>query len=225
LATKIGQKNGYAIFNDASADIGTDIINKLTIVPNNEPSSIIELRYSSIDSKFSNNLNYYIEGTFTKSKNYARKINLYLTDDSSSTKYNIATFNIDVDRTPQQYEDEDKTIPVIEKEPFKIAFRPGKSQYSKLVFENIIDNVDTANKQFQLELNTAMELRNILSNEKVVQLGIQADPGFIFLLNGETMKIGRRGFFESPEGYEITDIAVTEPNFIMDYKYEVVEGV
>ena len=58
-----------------------------------------------------------------------------------------------------------------------------------------------------------------------VQLGIQADPGFIFLINGEPIKIGRRGFFEAPEGYEITDIAVTEPNFIMDYKYEVMEGV
>ena len=46
----------------------------------------------------------------------------------------------------------------------------------------------------------------------------------IFLINGEPIKVGRRGFFEAPDGYEITDIAVTERNFIMDYKYEVMEG-
>ena len=110
-------------------------------------------------------------------------------------------------------------------EPFKIAFRPGKSSYSRLVFENIADNLTDDNKKFQLEFKSALKLGNILSGEKVVQLGIQADPGFIFLINGEPIKVGRRGFFEAPEGYEITDIAVTEPNFIMDYKYEVMEGV
>ena len=216
MATKIGQKNGYAIFNNSNIDIGTNILSSLSIVSENNADVVKEIRYNSTDSKFSNNLNYYITGTITKSKSYPRKINVYLTDAESSAKYNIATFNIDVDRS---------TSSSVQKETFKIAFRPGKSQYTKLVFENVVDNVDTINKQFKLTLTSAMELRNILSGENVIQLGIQADPGFVFLINGETMKIGRRGFFESPDNYSITDIAVTEPNFIMDYKYEVMEGV
>lgn len=213
MATRIGQKNGYAIFNNSEVKIGEDI--SLNIFPSDEPSSIIEVRYKDTDKKFSNNLNYFIEGTFTKSKQHPQKINVYLTNQESTAKYNIATFNIDTDLS-------DDTE--IKTEPFKIAFRPGKSQYDKLVFENIIDSVSTNDKKFILHLTSTMQLRSITSGEKIIQLGIQADPGFIFLMNGEPIKVGKRGFFESPEGYEITDIAVTEPNFIMDYKYETMEG-
>ena len=213
MATRIGQKNGYAIFNNSEVKIGENI--SLNIFPSDEPSSIIEVRYKDTDKKFSNNLNYFIEGTFTKSKQHPQKINVYLTNQESTAKYNIATFNIDTDLS-------DDTE--IKTEPFKIAFRPGKSQYDKLVFENIIDSVSTNDKKFILHLTSTMQLRSITSGEKIIQLGIQADPGFIFLMNGEPIKVGKRGFFESPEGYEITDIAVTEPNFIMDYKYEIMEG-
>ena len=213
MATRIGQKNGYAIFNNSEVKIGENI--SLNIFPSDEPSSIIEVRYKDTDKKFSNNLNYFIEGTFTKSKQHPQKINVYLTNQESTAKYNIATFNIDTDLS-------DDTE--IKTEPFKIAFRPGKSQYDKLVFENIVDSVSTNDKKFILHLTSTMQLRSITSGEKIIQLGIQADPGFIFLMNGEPIKVGKRGFFESPEGYEITDIAVTEPNFIMDYKYEIMEG-
>ena len=212
MATKIGQKNGYAIFKDKE-EIGTNIKEKLTIPSSNE--EIIEVYFTNVDENFSNNFNYYIDGTITKSKSHPRKIRVYLTNQESTTKYDIAVLNIGVDRIKDNKE---------RTEPFKIAFRPGKSSYSRLVFENIADNLTTDNKKFKLEFKSALKLGNILSGEKVVQLGIQADPGFIFLINGEPIKVGRRGFFEAPEGYEITDIAVTEPNFIMDYKYEVIEG-
>ena len=213
MATKIGQKNGYAIFKDKE-EIGTNIKEKLTIPSSNE--EIIEVYFTNVDENFSNNFNYYIDGTITKSKSHPRKIRVYLTNQESTTKYDIAVLNIGVDRIKDNKE---------RTEPFKIAFRPGKSSYSRLVFENIADNLTTDNKKFKLKFNSALKLGNILSGEKVVQLGIQADPGFIFLINGEPIKVGRRGFFEAPDGYEITDIAVTEPNFIMDYKYEVMEGV
>ena len=212
MATKIGQKNGYAIFKDKE-EIGTNIKEKLTIPSSNE--EIIEVYFTNVDENFSNNFNYYIDGTITKSKSHPRKIRVYLTNQESTTKYDIAVLNIGVDRIKDNKE---------RTEPFKIAFRPGKSSYSRLVFENIADNLTTDNKKFKLKFNSALKLGNILSGEKVVQLGIQADPGFIFLINGEPIKVGRRGFFEAPDGYEITDIAVTEPNFIMDYKYEVMEG-
>ena len=213
MATKIGQKNGYAIFKDKE-EIGTNIIEKITVPSSNE--EIIEVYFTNVDENFSNNFNYYIDGTITKSKSHPRKIRVYLTNQESTTKYDIAVLNIGVDRIKDNKE---------RTEPFKIAFRPGKSSYSRLVFENIEDSLTTDNKKFKLEFKSALKLGNILSGEKVVQLGIQADPGFIFLINGEPIKVGRRGFFEAPEGYEITDIAVTEPNFIMDYKYEVMEGV
>lgn len=212
MATKIGQKNGYAIFNNK--EIGTNITTKITVPSDNK--EIIEVYFTNAEESFSNNFNYYVEGTITKSKKHPRKIRIYLTNQESTAKYDIAVLNIGVDRIEDTEE---------RKEPFKIAFRPGKSNYSRLVFENIEDNLATENKKFQLNFSSVLKLGNILSGEKVVQLGIQADPGFIFLINGEPIKIGRRGFFEAPNGYEITDIAVTEPNFIMDYKYEVMEGV
>ena len=212
MATKIGQKNGYAIFKNK--EIGTKIKDSLTVPSNNE--EIIEVYFTNAEENFSNNFNYYIEGTITKNKRYPRKIRVYLTDKENTSKYDIAVLNIGVDRADDGTE---------RTESFKIGFRPGKSSYSRLVFENIENSLTTDNKKFKLEFNSAFKLGNILSGEKVVQLGIQADPGFIFLINGEPIKIGRRGFFEAPEGYEITDIAVTEPNFIMDYKYEVMEGV
>ena len=212
MATKIGQKNGYAIFKDEK-EIGTDITKKIIVPSGNE--EIIEVRFTNTEENFSNNFNYYIKGTITKNKNHPRKIRIYLTDKESTAKYDIAVLNIGVDRIKDA---EERT------EPFKIAFRPGKSSYNRLVFANIEDNLTTDNKKFKLELNSALELGNILSGEKIIQLGIQADPGFIFLINGEPIKVGRRGFFETPDGYEITDIAVTERNFIMDYKYEVMEG-
>ena len=213
MATKIGQKNGYAIFKNKE-EIGTNIIEKITIPSDSE--EVIDVHFSNADENFSNSFNYYIEGKITKNKSHPRKIRVYLTNQESTVKYDIAVLNIGVDRINDGIE---------RKELFKIGFRPGKSSYSMLVFENIADNLTTDNKKFQLEFDSALKLGNILSGEKVVQLGIQADPGFIFLINGEPIKVGRRGFFEAPDGYEITDIAVTEPNFIMDYKYEVMEGV
>ena len=212
MAKKNGQKNGYAIFKDKE-EIGTNIIEKITVPSDSE--EVIDVHFTNAEENFSNNFNYYIEGTITKNKSHPRKIRIYLTDKENTAKYDIAVLNIGVDRINDGTE---------RTEPFKIGFRPGKSSYSKLVFENIADNLTTDNKKFKLKFNSAFKLGNILSGEKIVQLGIQADPGFIFLINGEPIKIGRRGFFEAPEGYEITDIAVTEPNFIMDYKYEVMEG-
>ena len=213
MATKIGQKNGYAIFKNKE-EIGTNIKDNINVPTDSK--EIIEVRFKNADENFSNSFNYYIEGKITKNKSHPRKIRVYLTNQESTVKYDIAVLNIGVDRINDGIE---------RKELFKIGFRPGKSSYSMLVFENIADNLTTDNKKFQLEFDSALKLGNILSGEKVVQLGIQADPGFIFLINGEPIKVGRRGFFEAPDGYEITDIAVTEPNFIMDYKYEVMEGV
>lgn len=210
MATKIGQKNGYAIFKNK--EVGTDIIEKITVP--SDSKEVIDVHFINTDENFSNNFNYYIEGTITKNKNHPRKIRVYLTDKESTAKYDIAVLNIGVDRIKDAKE---------RTEPFKIAFRPGKSSYNRLVFANIEDNLTTDNKKFKLEFESVLKLGNILSGEKIVQLGIQADPGFIFLINGEPIKVGRRGFFEAPDGYEITDIAVTEPNFIMDYKYEVME--
>ena len=139
MATKIGQKNGYAIFKDKE-EIGTNIIEKITVPSDSE--EVIDVHFTNTDENFSNNFNYYIDGTITKSKNHPRKIRVYLTNQESTTKYDIAVLNIGVDRINDGTE---------RTEPFKIAFRPGKSSYSRLVFENIADNLTTDNKKFKLE--------------------------------------------------------------------------
>lgn len=214
--TRIGQKNGYAIFNNSSATIGVDKAFKVTdtngidINLDNESNMtqepVSKYRVLLKDEKFNNQFDYLITGYIDKNKNFTRKIKVYLENDENSSKFDIATINIDIGQ---------------EEELFKIAFRPGKSAYKYLIFENIASN----DAIFQFKPKTIMQLSNIFDNINIVQFGLQADPGFIFLINGEPMRVGRTGFFESPEGYEISNVGVTEPNFIIDYKYKVVKGV
>lgn len=218
--TRIGQKNGYAIFNNPSATIGVDKAfqvkdtNGIDINLDNEGSMIQEpvSKYRVLlknGEMFNNQFDYLITGYIDKNKNFNRKIKVYLENDEGSSKFDIATININIGQEEQ------------EEELFKIAFRPGKSTYRYLIFENIASN-DTV---FQFKPKTIMQLSNIFDNMNIIQFGLQADPGFIFLINGEPMRVGRTGFFESPEGYEISNVGVTEPNFIIDYKYKVVKGV
>lgn len=216
--TRIGQKNGYAIFNNSSATIGVDKAfkvkdtNGIDINLDNEGNiqePVSRYRVLLKDEMFNNQFDYLITGYIDKNKNFNRKIKVYLENDEGSSKFDIATINIDIGQEEQ------------EEELFKIAFRPGKSTYRYLIFENIASN-DTV---FQFKPKTIMQLSNIFDNMNIIQFGLQADPGFIFLINGESMRVGRTGFFESPEGYEISNVGVTEPNFIIDYKYKVVKGV
>lgn len=218
--TRIGQKNGYAIFNNPSATIGVDKAfqvkdtNGIDINLDNEGNMIQEpvSKYRVLlknGEMFNNQFDYLITGYIDKNKNFNRKIKVYLENDEGSSKFDIATININIGQEEQ------------EEELFKIAFRPGKSTYRYLIFENIASN-DTV---FQFKPKTIMQLSNIFDNMNIIQFGLQADPGFIFLINGEPMRVGRTGFFESPEGYEISNVGVTEPNFIIDYKYKVVKGV
>lgn len=216
--TRIGQKNGYAIFNNSSATIGVDKAfkvkdtNGIDINLDNEGNiqePVSRYRVLLKDEMFNNQFDYLITGYIDKNKNFNRKIKVYLENDEGSSKFDIATINIDIGQEEQ------------EEELFKIAFRPGKSTYRYLIFENIASN-DTV---FQFKPKTIMQLSNIFDNMNIIQFGLQADPGFIFLINGEPMRVGRTGFFESPEGYEISNVGVTEPNFIIDYKYKVVKGV
>jgi hypothetical protein len=216
--TRIGQKNGYAIFNNSSATIGVDKVfkvkdtNGIDINLDNEGNiqePVSRYRVLLKDEMFNNQFDYLITGYIDKNKNFNRKIKVYLENDEGSSKFDIATINIDIGQEEQ------------EEELFKIAFRPGKSTYRYLIFENIASN----DAIFQFKPKTIMQLSNIFDNMNIIQFGLQADPGFIFLINGEPMRVGRTGFFESPEGYEISNVGVTEPNFIIDYKYKVVKGV
>lgn len=216
--TRIGQKNGYAIFNNSSATIGVDKAFKVKDTngidinlddEGNIQEPVSKYRVLLKDEMFNNQFDYLITGYIDKNKNFNRKIKVYLENDEGSSKFDIATINIDIGQEGQ------------EEELFKIAFRPGKSTYRYLIFENIASN-DTV---FQFKPKTIMQLSNIFDNINIIQFGLQADPGFIFLINGEPMRVGRTGFFESPEGYEISNVGVTEPNFIIDYKYKVVKGV
>lgn len=49
------------------------------------------------------------------------------------------------------------------------------------------------------------------------RIGIQASSDFLFFINGEPLKVGRSGFFETPDNFVITSIGFSSPNFICDY--------
>ena len=210
MATFVSQKNGYSMITaENPSPFGTAINFKYA---DSQDGNIHKI-FLDTEEGFSNSFNYYIEGTISKHESAERKIKIYLLTLEQDSKFDIATLNIGTGKKGS-----------VDLEPFKIALRPGKASYKWLVFENIQEDLAPEQRQYDLNIGTVLQLNNIFTGEKIIQLGLQADPGFIFILNGEPMKVGRRGFFETPDGYEITDVAVSNENFVIDYKYKV-EGV
>ena len=56
-----------------------------------------------------------------------------------------------------------------------------------------------------------------LPGAKWKKIGIQADPGFVFFINGEPIMVGRSGFAETPDDYMISAVGFLNNQFICDY--------
>ena len=59
--------------------------------------------------------------------------------------------------------------------------------------------------------------QGILPGSKWKKIGIQADPGFVYFVNGEPIMVGRSGFSETPDDYTVSAIGFLNENFVCDY--------
>lgn len=85
-------------------------------------------------------------------------------------------------------------------EIFHFIFTPSKN-YNKISFiiSRDLKNLEDWEKYAKIEVNKFQKLNNLLSLlqiSQINQLGIHADPGTLMCINGEEIKIGKRGVFE-----------------------------
>lgn len=129
---------------------------------------------------------------------------------------------------------------------YEIIFNPN-SNYNEIIFElsrlaldfNMDNGDSTSGRIMVIEILDFCLVTNVISSylsnkysglTTLKKIGIQGPPGLIFTLNGEEMKIGRRGIYElyydgitiSYIGFVIKDSSFTQDGkdyFIMDFKY------
>lgn len=172
--------------------------------------------------KFKSGEDYYI--TFTIKQDLQTRLNI-----------NIALVNGDI------FSKEKQIIKNIILKPgngeinFELIFKPRYNNYDKLFFilERTNDDYNMAPRKIQLyncRINKIVNLINKMESDidYVTEIGIQAEEGSLFSLNGEEIRIGRSGIYELHfDGIKITQVGAIESllhskkdnNFIIDYKY------
>lgn len=63
--------------------------------------------------------------------------------------------------------------------------------------------------------------QGILPGSRWKKIGVQADPGFVYFVNGEPIMVGRSGFSETPDNYPISAVGFLNEKFICDYFIEI----
>lgn len=115
---------------------------------------------------------------------------------------------------------------------YEIIFKPNDS-YSYLGFIAERTATDYAgDKQTYISISTIdlsdqgcfKIVRDILPVHPIRRLGVQSSPGFICVVNGEPIKLGRRGQYELNNGMEINSVGVISfPDdgmpFLIDYAW------
>lgn len=120
---------------------------------------------------------------------------------------------------------------------YELIFTPN-DVYSKIVFKLKRIKSDYASSRVMIITDVSISsIYNVVEKigKKLKQIGIQGPPGLLFVLNGEEMRIGRRGIYElcydnisvSYIGFVLKESIFTQATgdsaavdyFIMDYKY------
>lgn len=128
---------------------------------------------------------------------------------------------------------------------FELIFTPNNN-YNKIVFElkrlaldfTLVNPDGKSGRIMDIKILNLYIVNNVMDYlsstfdglTKLKKIGIQAQPGFLFVLNGEEIRVGRTGIYElynnnitvSYIGFIIKDSAFTQDGkefFIMDFKY------
>lgn len=110
----------------------------------------------------------------------------------------------------------------------EIVFQPNGT-YNRVEFELIRNASDYDSSPANLVIeNVQLILVNnllgsLINSDTIIKLGVQSRPGFLMVIDGEAIKVGRTGIYQLHEGVSIRyfGIVVTsdEDKFIIDYKY------
>lgn len=112
-----------------------------------------------------------------------------------------------------------KVVSFIEEE-YQIVFQPF-IEYDKIIISTVDEDmtIDIADIHLYI-VNNALNSKNVRS---ATVLGVQADPSFLFAIDGEGIKVGETGFYKVPEGIYVHYIGAipmsNKENFLIDYKY------
>lgn len=186
---------------------------------------------SSISSLFS----YYLKFKVQHREDSVQNFSIKLKNDSSEEE------TIQLVRTLST-----KIGPSDDWDTYEIIFNPN-SDYNMVVFEltriaddfKLVNTDGTSGRIMEIEVLNFCQVTNIINSylstkysglTTLKKIGIQGPPGLMFVLDGEEMRIGRRGIYElyyegieiSYIGFIINDSSFTQDGkdyFIMDFKY------
>lgn len=150
---------------------------------------------SCIEMAFQSGISYYLQVDIKKD-NKAREITVQLQKDSLTKE----DFSLNEVQTISKIQLQEKTSEEDEYKSFNFIFTPNRN-YSKLSFiiSRDLKVLEDWDSYVEIRIINFKILNNLLDQFKVSninQLGIHADPGTLMCINGEEIKIGKRGVFE-----------------------------
>lgn len=147
--------------------------------------------------------------------------------------YSLAPFRLVLTNSEGTKKMTIKRINPVAGQEYEAIFMPNSEDYNTLVFERIRNNAsDNVYSTIPIDSNSIKlyELKNVIPESKLYQIGLQGPPGMLFSINGEELRIGKSGRYEL-QGITVSHLGFMIKNtspipyadgldyFILDYYY------
>lgn len=173
-------------------------------------------------------------------KSYYLRIRVHKMDSSQKIKVKLINSNLTEDNTQDYGYIEIPSGNKNDYSSFEFIFTPNQT-YNQIGF--ILDreiedytqkNEDgTYGRLTNIEIERLDNIQNIIKTispstenaKKLIQIGVQSEPGMLMCINGEGIKVGKSGLYEINNGIKITFIGFIIENesdsrkFFLDYRY------
>lgn len=158
---------------------------------------------------------------FSSTQCYCLRFNVRIENDFNPRRFRVKLTNDTSSLIIGDYSD-------VFSRSIEIVFQPNGT-YNRVEFELIRNASDYDSSPANLVIeNVQLILVNnllgsLINSDTIIKLGVQSRPGFLMVIDGEAIKVGRTGIYQLHEGVSIRyfGIVVTsdEDKFIIDYKY------
>lgn len=240
MSYKIGQlrKNQISSYSREISLPAYGVTSSMTL-----PNSNTTVFYISSTETFQKDKNYYVKFQFTfpdyASDGSTIKLlgSIFGNDKKQPIKYFSAVKRSETVIDPETGKPTTKQIPI----ECEMVFTPNDSVYTRVILENVgassyyitIDTEKDGDKYKHLQMQELINVIPRLNNGNVSlvqKIGIQAPTNFMMIMNGEELRVGKNGVYET-EDVNIKNIGFvikkndsepysnTEDFFIMDYLY------
>lgn len=200
-----------------------------------------EVGISSNDSSWmQSQKNYYLNFTVERySQNYFKDADptvntidfvlCLLVDGSSPGEYTIGQILAEYSVLPYPPDD---TNPDNKKANYEVIFTPFRDDIARIGFirkKKKYDYISSGPERIlNLTVNKYGQIKNLLpqivgaNNRSASKIGIQAKPGFLVCVNGESIRVGKSGIYEIHNGIPIffLGMAAAEEHFLIDCAWE-----